>query len=79
VAFDTDDQLTVILLDEDAVAVTPVGALGGFSAKFAVTVTALAGMVNEVDELLALASVTQPLVTVQPVNCCPDGGVPAEI
>jgi hypothetical protein len=34
VAFGTDDQLTVMLLDEFAAAVTPAGA---FSAKFAVT------------------------------------------
>ena len=44
--------------------------------RFAVTVTALAGMVKLVLALFALANVTAGLA-VQFLNCCPAGGVPA--
>jgi hypothetical protein len=45
--------------------------------KFAVTVTALAGMTNVVLALFASAKVTEGLVVVQFLNCLPAGGVPA--
>ena len=43
--------------------------------KFAVTVTAWAGMAKVVVVLLALARVTPPAFTVQPVNLWPLGTV----
>jgi hypothetical protein len=50
-----------------------------FVSKFAVTVTAFAGMVNVVVALFASANVTPLLVVVQFLNCIPSGGVPASI
>ena len=58
--------------------VTPV-TVTGIGSKLAVTVTALAGMVNDVLALVALVKVTPALAVVQSLNCIPAGAVPALI
>jgi hypothetical protein len=57
--------------------VSPAGGVTGIASKFAVTVTALAGIINVVTALFAFSKITLLFEAVHFWSVLPSGGVPA--